>query len=146
MNALDTRKRLKAFAEQMKEGCAPSDEQYRYLHWAFEKIAAGEDANKVLGVAFSRGKKQSDAEARQKLSLILHWVAGAITPTDGDPPGLGYTHERAFREAAILARQVFGVSATDKYDAQYIKKCWYAADKKHMQSPVRHRLDSDSPF
>jgi hypothetical protein len=146
MNPLDTRKRLKAFAEQMKEGCAPSDEQYRYLHWAFEKIAAGEDANKVLGVAFSRGKKKSDAEARQKMSFVLHWVACAVEPRDGDLPGQGYTHEKAFEEAAILARQIFGVSETDKYDAQYIKKCWYAKDKQHMQSPVRQSFEPDSPF
>ena len=93
----------------------------------------------------SRGTKRKPV-ARQKLSAVLHWVAGAITPTDGDPPGLGLTLEQAFEQAVPLARKLFAVEGSEKYDASYIKKCWYAADKAHMRDSNRGHFDQDSPF
>jgi len=146
LNPLDYRKNLAAFAQQMQSKKAPTGEQYQYLANAFQRISEGEDANVVLGVKFQKNQTKTSAAARQKLSAILHWIAGAITPVDGDRPGLGLTLEEAFVQATPLARKLFGVESSDKYDASYIRKCWYAADKKHMQDPVRGHFDQDSPY
>ena len=146
MNPLDYRKNLAAFAQKMESKTEPTEEQYQYLADAFTRISKGDDANKVLGVAFQKHQTETNAAARQKLSAVLHWVAGAITPTDGDPPGLGLTLEQAFEQAAPVARKLFAVEGSEKYDASYIKKCWYAADKAHMRDPNRGHFDQDSPY
>ena len=146
MNPLDYRKNLAAFAQQMQSKTEPTEEQYKYLADAFTRISNGEDANKVLGVSFQKHHTEANAVTRQKLSMVLHWVAGAVTPTDGKPPGLGLTLEQAFEQAAPLARKLFAVEGSEKYDASYIKKCWYASDKAHMRDPNRGHFDQDSPY
>ena len=146
MNPLDYRKNLAAFAQQMQSKTEPTEEQYQYLADSFARISKGEDANKVFGVSFQKHHTETNAVTRQKLSMVLHWVAGAVTPTDGDPPGLGLTLEQAFEQAAPLARKLFTMEGSGKYDASYIKKCWYAADKAHMRDPNRGHFDQDSPY
>ena len=71
MNPLDIRKRLAAFAYKMENKALLTDEEYSYLQKVFLRIAAGEDANEVLGVSFSKGKSKNDAVGRQKLSAVL---------------------------------------------------------------------------
>lgn len=143
MNPTDYRKNLAAFAVQMQQKQGLTDLQFEYLANAFKKIAAGDDANKVLGLNYSAGNGPSKERARQNISLVLHWIACAIEPTERD--GLGYTLEKACAEAVEIARTIFGVKGSEKYDADYLKKCWHNPDYAHMRSPTRDHFDRDSP-
>ena len=135
MNPLDHLKRIKAFAEQLKNNQPITEEQYQYLSNVFERIGNGEDANKVLGLNYEVGQSEAKAEARQRISLALHWIANAILPKEEE--GLGYTLPKAFEEA--------GNNFPDlPYDM--LRKYWYQKDKKHMQNPNRGTFDPDSPF
>lgn len=132
MNPLDTRKRLAAFAEKMQKKAPLAEEEYTYLQNVFSRISAGEDANKVLGVSFSKGNSENDALGRQKLSAVLHWVACAIDTDTGH----GYTLEEALK----IAHKAFHYP----HDLAYLRKKWY--EHKAMQSSSRHWSDPDSPF
>lgn len=132
MNPFDIRKRLAAFADKLENKTALNDEEHSYLSNVFRRVADGEDANKVLGVSFMRGQSVNDAIGRQKLSMLLHWVACAI---DADT-GLGYTLE----EALEVAHKEFDYP----HDLDYLRKKWY--EHKAMQSTSRYWSDPDSPF
>lgn len=132
MNPLDIRKRLAAFAYKMEKKTPLTDEEYSYLQKIFLRIAAGEDANKVLGVSFSKGKSKNDAIGRQKLSAVLHWVACAI---DADT-GHGYTLEEALK----FAHKAFNYP----HELDYLRKKWH--EHKAMQSVDRYWFDPDSPY
>ena len=143
MNPTDRRKYLTAFAQQMQQKKELTDPQFEYLANVFTKISAGEDANKVLGLKYQRGKGPKKDKARQNLSLILHWIAGAMaTTTDG---GHGYTLEEACNKAVPFAREIFGDKDSQKYDVDYLRKCWYKPSYAHMRSPTRGHFDKDSP-
>ena len=135
MSPLDFKKNWGAFVAQLKNKKPLTDEQFEYLTIVFERILNGDDANEVLGLKYKRGYSESDAKARQKISLALHWVANAILPETEE--GLGLTLDKAFEEA-------------EKHfpDFSYVmlKKYWYSPDKKHMQNPNRNTFDPDSPF
>jgi hypothetical protein len=143
VNPIDYRKNLAAFVLQMQQKQGLTDLQFKYLAEAFKKIVAGEDANKVLGLNYSAGNGPNKALTRQKMSLVLHWIACAIEPINRD--GLGYTLEKACVEAQTLAQTLFGVSGSEQYDASYLKKCWYKPENAHMRSPTRNHFDPDSP-
>jgi len=135
MNPLDHLKRIKSFAEQLKNKQPLTAEQYQYLANVFERIGNGEDANHVLGINYKRGSSEKDAEARQQISLAMHWIASAIQPETNE--GLGYTLDKAFEEAEKYFRD---------FSYEMLKKHWYALDKKHMQNPSRGAFDPDSPY
>lgn len=143
MNPTDYRKKLTAFAQQMQQKKQLTESQFEYLAKVFAKISAGEDANKVLGLNYSAGNGPKKERARQKISFVLHWIACAIEPKERD--GLGYTLEKACAEAVAVARKNFGIEGSEKYDTDYLKKCWHNPDYAHMQSPTRDHFDSDSP-
>ncbi len=83
------------------------------------------------------------------MSLILHWVAGAIQP---DPA----SHRRAMSiEAACelavttivpVAKATFPGADNRQYDVEYIMRCWAEPDYAHMRSPDRGWLDTDYPY
>lgn len=146
MNPLDVQKRIKVFATKLSTGTPLSDEERTYLANVFGRIADGEDANEVLGVKFGRGKSLSDARKRQAISFIIHWIECAIQPVNSAIPGLGYDVSEACNEAAPILRKMLGVEDSDKYDAEYIRQCYYRPEFAHMRSELRGTLDQDSPF
>lgn len=132
MNPLDVRKRLAAFAKKLAKKTPLDQEEFRYLENVFRRIAEGEDANVVLGVAYSKGRSENDAIGRMKLSAVLHWVAGAIDPNTG----LGLTLEEALEAAHKMFKY--------PHDLSYLRKKWH--EHKAMQLADRHWSDPDSPF
>jgi hypothetical protein len=146
MNPLDIRKRMKIFSQKLSARSLLSDEEQEYLANVFYRIAEGEDANEVLGVKFGKGNSLSDAKKRQALSFIIHWIECAIQPIDAEIPGLGYDISQACNEAAPILRKMLGVEDSDKYDAEYIRQCYYKPTYAHMRSELRGALDQDSPF
>jgi hypothetical protein len=132
VNPLDQRKRLLALSEQLGKGLPLTFDQAQFLANAFALIAAGDDANKVLGVKFSTGNSLTKAVQRQKMSRALHWVACA---TDGEL-GLGYSVDHACEEAIRLFKLHRSLA--------HVKKKWY--EYKHMQSTVRRAYEPDSPI
>ena len=142
MSQLDKRRILGELSRQLIENEPLSAEQSKYLGSVLGAIARGEDANKAFSISFGRGESKAKVIARGKISAVMHWIAGAIAPVDGDPRGLGLSVEAACVEAVPYARLLFG-DKTEKYDADYLRKCWYARDKKHMQSPVRTFYSDD---
>ena len=146
MNPLDVKKRLKVFSNRMSERAGLTDEDYDFLAHVFSRIADGEDANEVLGLKFGRGNSMADAIKRQALSFIIHWIECAVQPADGDIPGHGYTVSEACDEAVPILRQMLGVEASEKYDSEYIRQCYYKPEYAHMRSLTRGAFDRDSPF
>jgi hypothetical protein len=146
MNPLDVKKRLKVFAKRMSTHSPLSNEEYDYLANAFMQIADGEDANQVLGVKFGRGNSLSDGKKRQALSVTIHWIECAIQPADGPIPGLGYSVSKACSEAVPVLRKMLGVEDSEKYDAEYIRQCYYKPEFSHMRTELRGVFDRDSPF
>lgn len=144
MNPTDRRKYLTVFAQQMQQKKELTEPQFEYLANVFAKISAGEDANEVLGLKYQRGNGPTKDKTRQKLSLVLQWIACATESTTDD--GLGYTLEEACNKAVPFARGIFGDKDSQKYDVEYLKKCWYKSDYAHMRSPTRGHFDKDSPF
>jgi len=146
MNPLDVQKRLKVFAQKLSTHAPLSNEEHEYLANVFDRIAEGEDANEVLGVKFGKGNSLSDAKKRQALSFIIHWIECAIQPVDAEIPGHGYDVSQACNEAVPILRKMLGVEDGDKYDADYIRQCYYKPAYAHMRSELRRALDQDSPF
>lgn len=132
VNPLDQRKRLRALSEQLGKGLPLTFDQAQFLANAFALIAAGDDANKVLGVKFSQGNNPKQAAARQNISKALHWIACARDKE----LGLGYTLDKACEEAVRLFEL--------ERDPEYVKKKWN--EYKHMQSTVRTAYEPDSPI
>ena len=114
------------------------------LHYApstaakiFKEILDGKDANEALGLKYKRGNTEGKAIARQKISLVLFWVACACeSESDG---GLGLTLNEAFIKASEVFEK-FG------YSPEMIEKYWYQEDKSHMRNALRGYFDQDSPL
>ena len=137
MNPIANRKIWAAFMNQLKEQKPLTCEQFSHLALVFEEILNGVDANEALGLKYKRGNKEADGVARNKISLVLHWVAGAISPkAEG---GLGFTIDKACEEAANEFDSL-------GYSPEVIRKYWYQKDKAHMQSALRNTFDPDSPY
>ena len=143
MSQLDKRRILGELSKQLIKNEPLSAEQSKYLGIAFGAIAEGEDANKAFSISFGRGESKAKAIARRNMSSVMHWIAGAIAPVDGDPPGQGLSVEAACALAVPIAQGLANDKAAEKYDATYLRNCWYARDKKHMQSPVRTFYSDD---
>lgn len=137
MNPLDHRKHWIAFVHQLRAKEPLHPDQFEHLAQVFEEILNGVDANEALGLKYSRGNGPDKAIARQKISLVLHWIACATAPiTEG---GLGMPLSSAF-ETASEAFKHFG------YEPEQIEKYWYAKDKVHMKESERGYNDQDSPY
>ena len=143
MSQLDKRRILGELSRQLIENEPLSAEQSKYLGSVLGAIARGEDANKAFSISFGRGESKAKVIARGKISAVMHWIAGAIAPVDGDPRGLGLSVEAACALAVPIAQGLANDKAAEKYDANYLRNCWYAHDKKHMKSPVRTFYSDD---
>ena len=149
MSHLDQQRILLNLALQIQQGEPLSDEQLMFLAVAFYRIGSGEDANKVLSVRLGPGQKLSDVIARRRMSLILHWVAGAVQPApeSGTKP---QSVEAACVDAAIkvvpLAKEMFPGADDRDYNAEYIMRCWSDPAYAHMRSPNRGWVDPDFPY
>lgn len=146
MNPLDFRKNIAAFSQQMARRIPPSEEQYAYLAEIFDRIAKGENANEVLGVAFTRGRSLKDAKHRQALSSVIQWIECVIVGPDSNEAGRGLTIKEACDEAAPMLRELLGIPGSEKYDAEYVRQCFYNPAYAHMRSPTRTHFEQDSPF
>ena len=142
MNHLDRRRILKVLARQMERGEQLTEAQLNYLGQALARIGNGEDANVVLGVRATRGQSDKDAISRQKHSLILHWMAGAIDGPDG--VNVMRASEQAMDQIVPLAHKTFGNPDNSVYDAEYLRKMWY--ENTEMQKLDRNVFDHAFPY
>jgi hypothetical protein len=138
-NPLDYRKRLARIAKQLSADLPLEKSERTYLADALKQIAQGVDANTALGVKFGRGQKEKDARAREKMSVILHMVAAHVE--EGDER---LTVEAACELVMPFARKLYGDPDGERYDASYLKKCWYGYD--HMREVMRSNADPDFPY
>jgi hypothetical protein len=149
MNSEDQKRALLALANQFAGGEALNEAQRDYMAIVLYRIATGEDANKVLEVHGKRGKKLSDVIARRRLSMILHWIACAMSH-DPSSTEKALTLSEACIEAmeAIvpLAKASFPGADHHEYDAQYLERCWREPDYEHMRSTTRSWFDPDFPY
>ena len=137
MNPLDHKKNWMAFLSQLKEAVPLQPEQFIHLSKVFEDILINNvDANVALGLAYTRGRSENDAFARQKLSRVLHWIANA---TDSDP--IHETPPLSLNKAFTRASKLF-----PSFTAIRLKKEWYDPENAHMRKPIREYLDQDSSF
>jgi hypothetical protein len=149
MSHLDNQRRLLSLAAQLESDAALSEDQRRLLASALHRIGAGEDANEVLGVSLKRGQKLSDAIAKQRMSLILHWVAGAVQPdpeSGGKSMSIEAACELAVETIVPVAKAAFPGADNRRYDVDYIMRCWSEPAYAHMRSPYRGWFDSDYPY
>ncbi len=149
MSYLDNRRRLLDLAKQIDSGAVLSEEQKGFLAYALSRIGAGEDANEVLGVRLMRGQKLSDVIARQRMSLILHWVAGAIQPDpDSNERAMSVEAacELAVKTIVPFAKAMFPGAEDWQYDVEYLMRCWSEPDYAHLRSPGRGWFDTDYPY
>ena len=142
---LDYRKRLHRIARKLGGGVPLSDDDNMYLIIAFDKIAAGEDANTALGVKFGRGQSEKALLLRQNMNIIMHMVAGWIAPAmDRETEGTPLTLGEACEKAVTYARRLDGDALSHKYDAAYLLKYWH--ENKHLHDIWRTAEDPGSPF
>ena len=139
MNPLDHKKNWMAFLEQLKAEKPLQSEQFKHLVKVFENILVKNiDPEVALGLAYGRGKKESDAKARQLISAVLQCVACYI---EDDP--IHSTPPLTLAEAFIRVADEF---PRCPYTAEQIEKYWYQKDKLHMQNSQRGYFDQDSSF
>jgi hypothetical protein len=144
----EQRKIFAAFARQLEQGVLPTEEQLEWLQRTFDALSDPDrDVMRVLGLNYTAGRSPAKEVAAQKMDVLMHWVAGAISqdtsayknPEDCPPP---LPLEEAFEEAAKIAKLLFCNDATSTmYDSGYIRKCWYETESRHRQSPDRNPLD-----
>lgn len=91
-------------------------------------------------------------EAARKMDFLIHWIACAISddsshladPNDATPP---LSLEAAFEEASVIAKRLFTLDPkSERYDKDYIRKCWYATEISRRKSLYRDSSDPDSYF
>ena len=149
MSHEDHKRALLDLAYQFDRGDDLTDSQRQYLAVVFYRVATGEDANKVLQLKSTKGKKLSDVIARRRMSLILHWVAGAMHPdpnTDEQAMTLSQACVEAMDTIVPLAKMAFPGADNREYDAEYIARCWSDPTYAHMRSPERGWFDPDFPY
>lgn len=134
MGPSDNRRVYGDLARQLASGAQLSPEQRQFLAQSLQRVAAGEDANEVLGLKFGRGQSSAAAAGRQTVSFLLHLVAAYVEE--------GVAVELACKKVSELAQRMPGGGAA--YDADYLRNCWYTYP--HMQSPDRMLYDPDFPY
>ncbi len=149
MSPEDNKRALLDFAFQLHRNEPLSDSQRDFLSIVLYRIATGEDANKVLGTEGGQGQKLSDVVARRRMSMILHWVAGAIDKDpchETAPMTLNKACVEAMTTIVPIAQAAFPGAEEHEFDAEYIQKCWRKAKYKHMRSTGRGWFDPDYPY
>lgn len=149
MSYLDKRRALREIGIALSQRKTINDSDRKFLSFALLRIAAGEDANKVLGVRRGRGEKAKDIVSRKRMSFILHIVESIMYPfLDSDKQDM--TLEDACIKAEVdfvpIAKKLFPGSDNTKYSADYIQRCHGAPEYKHMRSPLRNTRDTDFPY
>lgn len=149
MNKYDYMRAWLDLSNQLNRGEALSDIQRKGLASIFCRIGNGEDANHVLGVSSGRGKKRSDAISRQRISMILHWVACNVQPVP-DSSEKVMSIESACAQAVTtivpVAKRAFPGEDRVNYDEEYIFRCWSEPQYAHMRSVTRGWFDPDFPY
>lgn len=138
---------LKLAEEIASDRLSPAQKQY--LTVVFQRIGRGEDPRVVLGVKLERGQKQNDDSARQRLSFILHWIAGLLdgnTINGKRKMSVETACEKAMDSVVPVSKKLFPGAGGRIYDAQYLSRCWYASEYAHMQSVTRSVYDASSPY
>ena len=138
-----------ALSMQLFRGEPLSQDQTQYLAFVLWRIANGEDANAVLEVRLKRGQRDSDAVAKQRISMILHWVAGAIEPdprSNQKPLTLEQACTLAVNTIVPLAKSFFPGADNCTYDVEYLLRCWSEPAYQHMRSLDRVFFDNDFPY
>ena len=146
---LAQRKRFANFAKQLESGMPPTEEQTIWLIGVFSALSdPNRETDRVLGLKYGPGHSLAKERAASKMDMLMHLIAGAISSdtshlknsNDADAP-MGI--EDAIIMASETAKLWFkGDDDTEQYSYAYIKKCWYAKEKKYRQSLYR---DSESP-
>jgi hypothetical protein len=136
---VEQRRRILRFAQRLKRAEQPTVEQVAWLTRVLQEIGEGRDANEALGLKGGQGRRPGDTESRNRMSIALHWVAGALEA--------GRDLEKAFEEGVKLLRQLHGLAPDDRderYSVDTLRRYWNG--NKHLQSPVRRPGDKDFPY
>lgn len=144
MNPRDIKMRIAYYASELRQGKQLQPDVSMALGDILEQIANGIDANKAFGLAYSKGKSESDDIARSQLSLVLWWISCAIDQQPPEQPS--YNLEEAFEVGSDMMRKLTKTEHTDKYDVSYIKKCWYDPKYQHMKKTTRTIWEENSPL
>ena len=145
----DIRRALNLLSQQIAAGAADplTDAQRTYLSAILFRISKGEDANEVLGLKRGRGDSEKDETARQRLSLILHWVAGQVDPADGGQAmSIEDACELAQTTIVPAAKRMYPGADDTAYDVEYLARRWSEPSFKHLRSPLRGPYDPDFPY
>lgn len=147
------RKCFKAFAEQIDRGVPITDEQLKWLQRTFLALSNPDrDVTRVLGLNYTAGHSAQKEIAAQKIDVLMHWIAGAISkdtapyqdPRDSPPP---LTVSEAVSEAAKIAKSLFTQDTnSSQYNEEYLRKCWYDGEKHYRQSAYRDAFDPGSYY
>jgi 3-oxoacyl-(acyl-carrier-protein) synthase len=147
MSHLDNRRILEALAHRLFRGEKLSEEEARFLGIVLGRIANGEDANKVLGVRPKKGQTESAAIARQRLSMILSWIAAQIEPdANGRRKSIEAACAAAVHSIVPAAKLMFPGDDERVYDHEYLMRCWSAPEYRHMRTSKRSFYNEDFPF
>ena len=134
MTPADHRRILGLLADQIERGVALSSDQLEFLKLAFRRIAQGDSSDVVFGLVHAKGSTAKQAIARMQLSVIFHWVANAILPTDDGGGGMKLNRALAF------AAERFG------RDFQYLKNQWHKKSNQYLRDPCRNPFDPHFPY
>lgn len=148
MSHEDQRRRLGLLAKRLMDPSKLSHAERTYLMQCLHEISMGRDANEVFQTKLKKGQKISDIDSRAKISFILHWVACAIEPDNGDEPPMTLTAalERATEQVVPWANRIWGNTDGHVYSLEYLKSCWDNPRYRHMRSLDRTPWDDDFPF
>jgi len=150
MSKRDQLRIFNLLSKQITDGDPLSDSQLSYLAEVFSRISQGENANEVLGLSRQRGQKDADEIARQRMSMILHWIACAVHP---DPAADG-EKAMSIEEACVsaqttivpAAKHAFPGDDGKTYNVEYLIRCWGEPRYKHLRSTRRGTYDADYPY
>jgi hypothetical protein len=149
VNHEDQKRALSDLSLRLNRGDLIAEGEMQQLASMLSRIGAGEDANQVLRVKPNRGQKRSDVVANQRMSLILHWVAGCIYPDpDSDEKAMTVAQacEAAVNTIVPVAKQIFPGADDCTYEVEYLQRCWHDKQRKYRRSPLRSPLDPDFPY
>jgi hypothetical protein len=125
-----------------------SQDQKIWLSTVFYRIGTGEDPTKVLNLDLKKGQKRSDGAARQRLSLVMQYIACLL-----DEPkikgrrtmSLKAACENAMVTIVPASKALYPSTKGPAYDADYLIRCWHAPEYAHMRSTNRSLYDADAP-
>jgi hypothetical protein len=125
-----------------------SQDQKTLLSVVFYQIGKGGDANAVLGLNLKKGQKRSDGDARQRLSLVMHYIACLLDEPKvkgGRKMSVQAACEKAMATIVPASKALYPSAKGPAYDADYLIRCWHAPEYAHMRSTNRSLYDADAP-